>query len=200
MSNFKKLSGLIFVILLTIVFIGCSDKSTDPNPDDTKKVPDNNIQNVNKEEVPEQSNGGDPRGTYFANSPVYFHFSSNSAITVRDSVVESKGKYMMKIEGSSATQGTYTYLLESYNIEQYIFLSTGSSSAKVDIKQSVSNSSASEEKGSWSVNGEVITFTPQGSNSYSHNFTANNRGIYYYSDLMLPLVGAYTRVKVYKKE
>ncbi len=197
MSIFKKSVSIIFIFTFVLILSGCS-KDNSTNPDDSPKVPDNNVQDVKKEEVPEQSNGGDPRGTYFANSPIYYHFSST--ITVRDSIVESKGKYMIKIEGSSATQGTYTYLLQSYNIEQYIFLSTGSSSAKVDIKQSVSNSSASEEKGSWSVNGDVITFTPEGSTSYTKTFTANNRGMYQYSELTLPLIGNYTQVKIYKKE
>ncbi len=194
LNNRKKSLLYLLLVFFVVSVVSCSKESnpTEPQPD---TIPENNVQDVKKEEVPENEQGGDPRGTYYGNSPYFFHFSST--FTAKDSVVVSKAKTMLVIEGSTSAEGSYRFLEENYQIDQFILsIETPGSSHRIQINNNYKPIKVTT--GTWKVSGNIITFQREGHPPDEARFSATNRGIFFYSYQTVPLFGGFTQVRAYK--
>jgi hypothetical protein len=184
---------MIIIFFSVIYFAGCSDDPASPGGDDS--VPENNIPNMSKEEVPSESSGGDPRGTYFANEPYFLYFSNSTSVQVIDSV--NKARAMYRFEGS-ATSGTYVELVELVEVRSIRIRVSGSTTDTTMIRMQSSYSPARKVEGTWRVSADTLYLTVRGAESATA-YTANNKGIFFITKTNAPLVGVYSEVYAYKK-
>lgn len=100
----KTTSRIIVCILSIIIIYGCS---SDSNPTTTSGDPTKSA-NVGASEFPSSVTSGDPRGFYAPNTPLIHISGSLLGSPLSYEAQTNTGTGTLKLEGSSATGGTYT--------------------------------------------------------------------------------------------
>lgn len=203
MKTIKYLSFFLIIFAMLLIVVSCSDDEGDSvtqpgdgDDDNTLVVPDNNIPDIAVSDFPNSTNGGDPRGTYFANNPIFRHLTANEPL--RDSIVESEAEQMMEINGETESSGTYRILDQSANIHHVLIFEDKESTFNVTMGHNYSP--AKEETGTWEVKADTLIFTRDNGESYKLGFTSNSEGIFFKTYINPPLTYPYFQVVAYKRQ
>jgi len=93
---------LLLIMIIAISFSACKDDESSPTNNDTTNIPES--------EFPTTATGGDPRGTYTPNTPAASTKlpAATGGYSFVMSYTKNTGSGTLKLEGASATSGTYT--------------------------------------------------------------------------------------------
>lgn len=193
-----KLKIFAYILMLAAVALtGCS-KDNPANNNDSDSIPDNNIPNIQKADVPSEPSGGDPRGTYFANEPYYIYIDLSTNSTTQVFETSNKAKLMYKFEGSSSASGTYTFLKDFIDV-QTTRVRTTMSAVDTTTKNIIEKyNPIKKSEGTWKVSADTL-FLYSGGVEAASRFTADNKGLYFIDEIQAPFAGHFKEIYVYKK-
>lgn len=191
----KKLLLIAFAAFsIGLAFTSCSDSDDESTP----IIPTDTIPQLKKGQVPYEPIGGDPRGTYFGNTPFVFIIPQMG--TIYDTTDSLRTSFYMEIKGNDSTQGTYNYTASAiqYNIALKY---RGISSYVYDtISSSTTYTPNRAFSGTWTATGNSITFTglvPINKGAFS----SDENGLFIYKyDSIVQNLAYYYAVHTFKRK
>jgi hypothetical protein len=187
--NFTK---LLLTGLICLVISACSDSDS---PNEGPVIPTDNVADLTKAAIPSDTIGGDPRGTYFGNTPYVFVLPNLLPIT--DSSYANYTKFYLEIKGDDSTHGTYNYIVAAVRYYVVVTDKDYGTSSQDRFSMDLASNPNESFSGTWQVTGKTITFSEAavlGDGAYS----VNSRGLYIYT--LRPTFGnSYYVVNTFKR-
>ncbi len=166
MKNYILLLSFIFLFVLT----SCKKNDNTSGPSGPSPASSPDISTSNFVQTPD---GGDPRGTYAPNSPVFNIFlNSIPNATVIQQYTSDTGGGTIKLSGSSSNNGTYTANNLTINVNGKISIYQGKDSTIIPISFPNAFGSGS---GSWSVIAKGVMVLD---NADTVQYAVNTKGIF----------------------
>lgn len=184
----------LFFFAVALILVSCGMDTSGPS---TGKVPENDITDISRENIPLSVNGGDPRGEYFANEPLMIVEPADA--NTKDSTVSSTGKLYYVFEGDSPESGDFTIIEKEFDLHIILIKNNNGTKITYDHKEQINHSEAQKEEGTWKVEDGILQMKVDG-NTRSVKFTANDNGLFFYNEKYDPGVGAFKTVMAYKKQ
>ena len=183
-----------YLFAVALILVSCGMDTSGPS---TGKVPENDVTDIPRENIPLDVNGGDPRGEYFANEPLMIIEPADTSTT--DSVLSSSGKLYYVFEGDSPESGDFTIIEKEFDLQIILIKNSDGMKITYEHKQQIDHSEAQKEEGTWIVEDGILQMTVDG-NTRSVKFTASEEGLFFYNEKYDPGVGAFKTIMAYKKQ
>lgn len=166
---------LVIAFIMAIGFSACSEDSSAP-------ADNNNSGNIPESEFPTTATGGDPRGTYTPNTPAASTKlpPPPTGFTFSMTYTKNTGSGTVKLEGSSATSGTYTNTNLVIEIAGIAKVMSGSTEVfSYPFPSSDPNEfnpfSTMAATGTWRVDGNKLYFNDE---TEGMDFTVTSKGLF----------------------
>ncbi len=162
---------LLLTMIIAISFSACKDDESSPSTSN----------NIPESEFPATATGGDPRGTYTPNTPAASTKlpPSTAAYSFSMNYTKNTGSGTLKLEGTSATSGTYTNTNMKFDVVGEVKITAGGMSSSYpfpgDDPEAVDPFSGMPANGTWKVEGNTIFFDDDGEGI---DFTVTSKGLF----------------------
>lgn len=179
---------LLLIMIIAISFSACKDDESSPTNNDTTNIPES--------EFPTTATGGDPRGTYTPNTPAASTKlpAAPSGFSYTMSYTKNTGSGTLKLEGTSATSGTYTNTNLKVEVEGVAKVMMGSTQV---YSQAFPGENPDEfnpfnsmpATGTWRADGSMLYFNDD---TEGINFTVTSKGLFAVQDIPVLSFGTAT--------
>lgn len=175
-------SLLTISIFSAMIMSGCKKDDSSPTSSTTTPTIPNDL--TNEQALAEAQNGAqiDPRGTYYVNSPFLTFITQNSAVELQyKSQTSNGGSGTFKMEGSSATEGTWSTTNVSINVDLVLTITMNASSSDQVVKPTADDLKGfnGNNTGTWKTIGDKMIITVNGqADADTSDYGVTSKGLF----------------------